>query len=62
MHKYFSPPQKLGITFLLKLITQAGTAVQKTITLKIKFCSMQFKFGTRYETIIHREIKSVIRI
>jgi hypothetical protein len=23
---------------------------------------MQFKFGTRYETIIHREIKSVIRI
>jgi hypothetical protein len=21
---------------------------------------MQFKFGTRYETIIHREIKSVI--
>jgi hypothetical protein len=24
MHKYCSPPQKLGITFLLKLITYLG--------------------------------------
>jgi hypothetical protein len=51
MHKYCSPPQKLGITFLLKL---SRDSKQKTITLKIKFCSMQFKFSIRYEIVIEK--------
>jgi hypothetical protein len=52
MHKYCSPPQKLGITFLLKLITYVQQA--KNYHLKIKFCSMQFKFSIRFEKMVEQ--------
>jgi uncharacterized protein YqfB (UPF0267 family) len=53
MHKYCSPPQKLGITFFVK-INDLGAAGKKTITLKMKLCSMQFKFSICYEIVIEK--------
>jgi hypothetical protein len=43
---------KIGYYFFVKIFPRHSR--RKTVTLKIKFCLMQFKFSIRYEKIIEK--------